>query len=255
GPRARGAGRRDRGSGDQGRRAGGAVPAARRRPRMNRLFSWPIARQTARERGLAPPALAITLVLVLLAAGGRPSPGTWSGGASAFWLALLVLVLGAGLLSSEVESGHAQLVLLRPITRAAWVGGRLFGSALVVCLAGAIAWAVGLVAAGARGGFDGSPAWFTLLPIGLLPHLGWLATLAAISAVTRGWSNAALLVALRFGWFFGRNALPLALPRWNLGPWLLAADRYFGPQDAVDAEGIVPSLLFWDVLWFLGAWL
>jgi hypothetical protein len=222
---------------------------------MNRLFSWPIARQTARERGLAPAALAITLVLVLLAAGGRPSPATWSGGASAFWLALLVLVLGAGLLSSEVESGHAQLVLLRPITRAAWVGGRLFGSALVVCLAGAIAWAAGLVAAVARGGFDGSPAWFTLLPIGLLPHLGWLATLAAISAVTRGWSNAALLVALRIGWFFGRNAVPVVLPRWNLGPWLLAADRYFGPQDAVDAEGIVPSLLFWDVLWFLGAWL
>jgi hypothetical protein len=223
---------------------------------MNRLFSWPIARQTARERGLTPAAIAITLVLVLLSAVARPvSPGAWSGGASVFWLALLVLVLGAGLLSSEVESGHAQLVLLRPITRAAWVGGRLFGAVLVLCLSSAIAWATGLVAAVVRGGFDASPLWFTLLPVGLLPHLGWLATLAAISAVTRGWSNAALLVALRFGWFFGRNALPLALPRWNLGAWLLAVDRYFGPQDAVDVEGIVPSLLFWDVLWLLGAWL
>ena len=223
---------------------------------MNQLFSWPIARQTARERGLAPPALGITLVLVLLAVAGRPvSPGTWSGGAFGFWLALLVLVLGAGLLSSEVESGHAQLVLLRPVTRAAWVSGRLLGAALVLCLSGTIAWAAVLLAGVVRGGFDGSPLWFALLPIGLLPHLGWLATLLAISAVTRGWSNAALLLALRVGWFFARNALPLALPRWNLGPWLLAADRYFGPQEAVDGDGIVPSLLSWDVLWFLAAWL
>ena len=223
---------------------------------MTRLVSWPMVRQTARERGLAPAPIGITLVLMLLAAATRPaSPGGWSGGTSGVWLALLALVLGAGLLSSEVESGHAQLVLLRPITRAAWVGGRLVGAALVLFVSGAAAWATGLVAAAVRGGFDGSAEWFARLPIDLLPHFGWLATLAAISAVTRGWSNAALLLAVRLGWFFARNALPLTLPRWNLGPWLLAADRYFGPQDPVDATGIVPSLLFWDVLWFFGAWL
>jgi ABC-type transport system involved in multi-copper enzyme maturation permease subunit len=223
---------------------------------MNRLLSWPIARQTARERGLAPAPIGIALVLVLLAVATRPvSPGGWSGGASGFWLALLALVLGAGLLSSEVESGHAQLVLLRPITRAQWVGGRLVGAALVLCLAGAIAWAASLVAAVARGAFDASPPWFALLPVALLPHLGWLATLCAISAVTRGWTNAALLLALRFGWFFARSALPLALPQWNLGPWLLVADRYFGPQEPADAEGIVPSLLTWDALWLAAAWL
>lgn len=223
---------------------------------MKRLISWPIALQTARERGLAPVPIAVALVLMLLAVASRPgSPDTWSGGASGFWLALLVLVLGAGLLSSEVESGHAQLVLLRPLTRAAWVGGRFAGAALVLCVSGALAWAAALLAAFARGGFYGSPLWFALLPIGLLPHLGWLVTLAAVSAMTRGWANAALLIALRFGWFFARNALPVALPRWNLGPWLLAADRYIGPQDPVDAGGIVPSLLLWDVLWLLGGWL
>ena len=95
----------------------------------------------------------------------------------------------------------------------------------MLCLAGAIAWTASLVAALARGGFDASPPWFALLPVGLLPHLGWLATLAAISAVTRGWTNAALLLAVRFGWFVARNALPLAYPRLDLGSWLLAADR------------------------------
>jgi hypothetical protein len=223
---------------------------------MNALFSWPIARQTALDRGLAPVTLAITLVLAILAAfGGPPSPARWFAGGSAFWMGLLVLAVGAGLLSEDVESGHAQLVLLRPVTRAQWVSGKIAGAALVLCLAGAVAWAASLLSAFSRGGFDGSPPWFTLLPLGLLPHLGWLATLAAISAVTRGWTNAALLVGVRFGWFVARSALPLAYPQLDLGPWLLAADRWFGPQEAVGAGGIVPRSIAWDILWMAGAWL
>jgi ABC-type transport system involved in multi-copper enzyme maturation permease subunit len=223
---------------------------------MNALVSWPIARQTARDRALAPVAIGIALVLLLLAVGVGPgSPERWFSGASAFWLGLLTLVLGAGLLSEDVESGHAQLVLLRPITRAQWVGGRLLGAAAVFCAAGALAWAGSLLAAVARRKFDGSPLWLTLLPAALLPHLGWLATLGAISAVTRGWTNAALLLAVRFGWFVSRNALPIALPQWNVAPWLLAADRYFGPQDPFVHGALVPSTLLWDVLWLVISWL
>ena len=224
---------------------------------MNALVSWPVARAGALEAAFSPVTLLLAAVLVVLPflGGGASSGAAWFSGFSALWLFLLVLRLGGRVLSGEVESGHAQLVLLRPVTRAQWVGGRLAGVALVFCAVGAAAWATSFLLAILRG--DASPLALrcALLPLGLLPHLGWLATLVALSGVLGGWTSAALLVAVRFGWFLLRGGLPALLPRWDLGPWLAAADGFFGPQDTFLAGSVRWDGVAWDVLWALLAWL
>lgn len=224
---------------------------------MNRLVSWPIVLATARERGLAWPTIAVTCLLIFLAmfqTGAAPATG-WFSGLAEFWLFLLTLLLGAAILASEVESGHAQLVLLRPITRAQWVGARISGAALVLCSAAALAWAASLLVSASRGGVE-EPGWrIATLPLALLPHLGWLATLAALGAAARGWTNAALLVLIRAAWAIARLALPALLPNVDLAPALAALDRFFGPQSAIDARGFQPWQAAWDVFWIAGAWL
>ncbi|HZC79364.1 MAG TPA: hypothetical protein VE258_16535 [Ktedonobacterales bacterium] len=232
---------------------------------VNSLFSWPVARATARERGLSPLALIIGAVLVLLGlTRGAPdqSGADAFGGFGGAWFFLLTLLLGAGLLSDEVESGHAQLVLLRPLTRAQWVGGRFLGAALVLCAGGGLAWTASLAGAILRGTTDGLLARLFVLPLALLPALGWLAALLAIGAVVRGWTNAGLLIAARAGWLFLRFTLPLALPKWGLSPWLDAIDHYYGPQDALGllqqaryGQRLELSTALWDVFFIFTAWL
>jgi ABC-type transport system involved in multi-copper enzyme maturation permease subunit len=232
---------------------------------MNALISWPVARATARERGLSALTLAIVAVLVLLGT-LRSSADAWGAeafsGFAAAWFFLLTLLLGAGLLSDEVESGHAQLVLLRPLTRAQWVGGRFAGAAFVLCAAGALAWAASLIAALTRGGFGELPGRLLVLPLALLPALGWLATLLAIGAAARGWTNAGILVAARVGWGLLHFSAPLAFPKLGLSPLLDAVSRHFGPQDALMlarqvqyGERFEPSTALWDLLWLFAAWL
>jgi hypothetical protein len=173
-----------------------------------------------------------------------------------------VLFLGGGLLADEVESGHAQLVLLRPITRAQWLGGRLLGAGLVLCAAGTAGWASSVVAAIARGGAGELPGRVLVLPLALLPALGWLATLAAIGAATRGWTNSGILIALRIGWALAALGLPLAFPKLGLQPLIDLIGHHFGPQDALMVARQVqyhqrfePSVVFWDLAWLFAAWL
>lgn len=232
---------------------------------MRALLSWPVARATLRERGLAPLTLIAAGVLILLAIVRSPPDQQLTAafsGLSGPWLFLLTLYLGAGLLSDEIESGHAQLVLLRPLTRAQYAGGRFVGAAIVLGLAAAAAWGAGLIASLERGSGAEMPGTLLVLPLALLPALGWLSTLLAISAVTRGWSNAGVLVAARAAWFFARAGLPLALPDLDLSPWLAAIDPWFGPQDAlriaVQVQRGEPARIataLWDVFWIAAAWL
>jgi hypothetical protein len=229
------------------------------------LISWPVARATVRERGLSPLTLTIVAVLMLLGV-SRSSGDTW--GAEAFsnfswaWFSLLTLLLGAGLLADEVESGHAQLVLLRPLTRAQWVGGRLAGAAIVLSGAGGAAWLASFAAAIVRGETGDLAGRLIVLPLGLLPALGWLATLAALGAGLRGWQNAGALVAARAGWAIAHFSLPLALRKPELMPLLDSIGRHFGPQDVVGLARelhlggqVAFSAVLWDVFWIFLAWL
>jgi hypothetical protein len=229
------------------------------------IISWPVARATARERGLSPLTLSIAGVLVLLGL-FRSTADTWGAeafsGFAAFWFFLLILLLGAGLLADEVESGHAQLVLLRPLTRAQWLGGRLVGAAFVLCAVGSAGWLVSLIASFTRGAWSELPGRLLVLPLALLPALGWLATLLAIGAVARGWTNAGILVAARLGYGMLHFGLPVAFPKLGLSPLLDTVARHFGPQDILlvarqfqYGERFEPSAVLWDLFWFFGAWL
>jgi hypothetical protein len=221
---------------------------------LSAFFSWPIARETARERALSPLTLIATAVLALLAAVRPPieDPAAAFKGLSGPWLFLLTLFLGADLLSEEVRSGHAQLVLLRPLTRAAYASARFIGASLVLGAATSVAWLVAAVAALSRGAELELLSRLVELATALLPMLAWLATLLALSAVTRGWVNAGILVAARAGWFFSKALLPLMFRDIDLMPWLKAIDPFVGPRDG---PRLGPLDLGWDVLWLAAAWL
>ena len=231
---------------------------------MTGLICWPIARATVRER-FTPLVAFWILVLVLLGLGrGATAEGAeaFTGGSSA-WFALFVLILAGGLLSDELESGHAQLVLLRPITRAQWVSGRFMGAAIILGLGTTLAWAGSVAAAIARAGPGNPllPVRFLVLPLALLPALAWLATATALSVVVRGWGNVAILVAAKAAWLLVRYPLPPLVPQLGLGPIVTAIDPYVGPQDALilsdlwaSGSTLTPSIPLWDLFWLFAAW-
>ncbi|GAC1346956.1 MAG: hypothetical protein NVSMB23_25440 [Myxococcales bacterium] len=236
---------------------------------MSGLVSWPIAAAAARGRARSPSIIVLAAVATLAAlgpVGGGPSDG--SGGFAHFWLLILTFVLGAGLISEEVESGHAQLALLRPITRAAWFGGRLAGALLV--LGGALA-AVGLArTAGAllwrqAPGGPSLPADLIALLLSSVELGGWLSALACLSVVSRGWSNVVRAIFAILGWGTLRLLLPLATrqdPRVSAA--LGAVEPYLHPRSAgslaralavrgaIDPEPLLWNLLFLAAFWTAG---
>jgi hypothetical protein len=223
------------------------------------MISWPIARATFKERGLRGITFVCAGIIAVFGCFGGTLWGAeaFTGPISELWIFLLTLSLGGGLLADEVDSGHAQLVLLRPITRAQWVSGRLMGASLVLCLALTIGFLPGFVLAIARG--DGSPARLLMLPLGILPQLAWLATLAALSAVLRTWLNAGAVLMARFVWAIVYFGLPLKFP--DARPYVSAADPYVFPQRALElakqlhfGEKAIFSPALWDVFWFCAAW-
>src|SRR5205807_10241669 len=103
---------RDPGGPDRRRGAGAALSADRR---GSRVISWPVARAAAREKLRSPAILVVGACFVAAGAlGGRAGAvGDTFGRFGIALLLVLTLALGAGLLSDELDSGHAQLVLLR----------------------------------------------------------------------------------------------------------------------------------------------
>lgn len=232
---------------------------------MNPLLSWPVAFATARER-LRSSVVAILAVLCVLLGFWRTVSESYGadvfGGVGAGIFALLTLILGAGLLSEELDSGHAQLVLLRPITRAQWVGGRLAGAGLVLGSTIVATWLASLATAVAQGARLNLLARLSVLPLAAVYMLSWLAVLVALGAVCASWTNAGYLVLFVLVWSFFRKLVPLALGRPELGKLLGEVDGYLGPQDPLAAaadvyRGLRPNLgpALYDLLWLFGAWL
>lgn len=227
------------------------------------LVSWPIARMTMRDRALRPfPILCFAIILFLgFVHDPQDVPGAEAfSNLAAVWFFLLVLSVGAGLLSEEVDSGHAQLLLLRPISRAQWVSGRFAGGALVVVAGALVGWSVNLAVAAMRTApFEGRTR-LLVLPLEVLPAVGWLATLTALSAVVRGIGNAVLVVLVKGGWTLCHFFAPFVFPSLHLEPVMAAIDPYVGPQDlravATNAGGgpALISPVLWDLFWVFAAW-
>ena len=223
------------------------------------MISWPVARAAAGEKVRSPPVVAIGLCFAAVGAlRGGPEGGaeTFSSFGLAFFT-LLTLALGAGLLSDELDSGHAQLVLLRPLTRSSWLGGRLAGAGIALAAFIALAWAATAATALARG--HGFPAarLFTL-PLALLWGFSWLSVLAFLGAVLPGWTNAGALVLLGISWLFVQITLPLVLKKPEWAAPLIAASSYLGPQEPLRMAhelkaGLGPAL--YDLCWTFTPWL
>jgi len=222
------------------------------------MISWPVARATAREKLRSPAILAVGACFVVAAAlGGRAGAvGETFGGSGVVFLLVLTLALGAGLLSDELDSGHAQLVLLRPITRAAWLGGRLVGAGAALAAFTAGAWAAA-AAASLGGGHPVPLSALAVLPLAVLWAFAWLSVLTALGVLLPGWTNAGALVVAAIAWATLRTSVPALLGR---PEWAAAAaelSKYLGPQDplglAFDRSALGPAL--YDLCWVFFAWL
>lgn len=225
------------------------------------LLSWPVARSLLRQRARAVPVAAVAGLWTAASFGGAALAGAnpWQGGG--FLLLLFAAALGEGLISEEIALGHAQLVLLRPLGRAAWFGGRLCGALL---LAGAAAVLVTLSAllGGLRSGGPAPSLLALSLPLAWVDLSAWLAALAAISVVARGLRNAAALLLAALAWFALRAVAFQASAK---APWLGEAMDALAPWlHPHDARSIAAALwegrppdwgaLAWNLFWIAAWW-
>lgn len=212
------------------------------------MISWPVARATFRERGRS----ALTLVLaamLALSALRSPPEQAFTGIFGPLLLILFTLLLGAGLLSDEIDSGHAQLVLLRPLTRAAWYGGRFAGAALVLLSGIALTFLTSAGGTALRGGFALSQVW--VLPVVFVWSAAWLSVIVAVGAVLRSWTNAGAILLAGVGWAMLSAVVKFASPEASAA--MAVVGKYLGPQQPLPVGTFNP--LAFDLLWLFGAWL
>src|SRR5207237_8008976 len=179
-----------------------------------------------------PASLVVAACFVSAAAlGGRAgAPGDTFGGFGVAFLLVLTLALGAGLRSDELDSGHAQLVLLRPITRAAWLGGRLVGAGIALAAVTAGAWAAAAIASLGSGRALPLSA-LAILPLAVLWGFAWLSVLTALGVMFPGLTNAGALVVVAIAWATLRGTLPAVLGRPDWAAAAAELGKYLGPQD------------------------
>ena len=229
---------------------------------MSPLVSWPIARRTAFQRVRSAPIGGIGCACLLLAfGGGALQGGEATSGLTWFWMHLFAAALSAGLVSEEIESGHAQLVLLRPLTRAAWFGGRLLGALLLALALVALVGAAGAVGAQLGRGHAGALLLLSL-PFAWVDLCSWLAVLAALSVVVRGLRNVAAVLLAGLVWFAARMIALQAAPQSPLvarvfdaiQPWLHPHDSRGIARALADSRPPDWGPLFWNLLWIFGFW-
>ncbi len=230
---------------------------------MSPLVSWPIARTTAFQRVRSAPIAGIGCACVLLALGGGAlqGGGEATSGLTWFWLHLFAAALSAGLVSEEIESGHAQLVLLRPLTRAAWFGGRLSGALLLALALVVLVDVAGAVGAQLGRGHAGALLLFSL-PFAWVDLCAWLALLAALSVVVRGLRNVAAVLLFGLVWFAARMIALQAAPQSQqvarvfdaIQPWLHPHDSRGIARALADSRPPDWEPLLWNLLWIFAFW-
>jgi ABC-type transport system involved in multi-copper enzyme maturation permease subunit len=116
-----------------------------------------------------------------------------------FWpslVALLAFAAGAAVIGPEFSSGSLQLILVKPIHRAAYLVSRVAGVVLSVWIAAVVA-----VAAEAVGrAFSGAVPWaalFDALAMSAIDAILIVSLLALFGSLTRGYTNAALYFGIQ----------------------------------------------------------
>jgi hypothetical protein len=227
---------------------------------VNAIVSWPVARATlkSRLRSAGPWIVGIIFVATAALPFAPDSSGAQAfNGVAAIWFVVLTFALGTALLSEEIESGHAQLVLLRPLTRAAWFGGRLAGACAALALFCVLAWVASLAAAEGRGyGFEVKR--LAVLPLAILWGSAWLSVLACLGAFLPGWTNGGALALAILAWTLSAGLVGAIRPQW--APALQTLTKLLGPQDPLglldstrQRHDFGPAL--YDLVWLFGSWL
>jgi hypothetical protein len=227
---------------------------------VNAIVSWPVARVTFKSRLRSAGPWIVGVVFAATAAlpmGPHPSGAESFTGPSAIWFVVLTFTLGTAILSEEIESGHAQLVLLRPLTRAAWFGGRLAGACVALALFCALAWLASFAGAAARG-YPFEARRLAALPLAILWGSAWLSVLACLSAFLPGWMNGGALALAILGWVLFLGVVGGLRPQWL--PTLQAVTKLLGPQDplvlldeSMPRRDFGPAL--YDFVWLFAPWL
>lgn len=229
---------------------------------MNGLVSLPVARATFRERAASPILLALAAIFALVSLRGglaaKAAGGAFSGLSQALPI-VATLVVATALISDELESGHAALALLRPLTRAEWFGGRFAGGAAALAALCALGWVFdGAGALLAQGSLDF--AFLLELPLAIVWCASWLAILAALSVVVPRWHNGPALLLAVLGLMLASSLLAGRLPA--LRPQLQQLDHFIGPASPMDLvlavrhsarKELEPLLL--DLAWLTLGWL
>ena len=226
------------------------------------IVAWPVARATFRDRGRSAMA-AVLVALLMLAGASLTTPDHWGAEAfSGFGTAMFVclnLLLGAGLLAEEIESGHAQLVLLRPLTRAAWYGGRLAGVVLAISVAVGLGWGTTVFASVARGTPVELGIRVLILPLIIVWAASWLSVLAAIGAVAPSWTNAGIVILFAAGYGMLNGLMLVIRPEW--AALMQRIGHYLGPVNPVEialslraGEKADWGPLAYDLVWLFGSW-
>ncbi|MBS2021828.1 MAG: ABC transporter permease [Deltaproteobacteria bacterium] len=239
------------------------------------IVSWPVMLAAARERIKTPLLIGLVLVMLIIALGAAGPNADGSEGFAAiagFLLLIFTMMLGAGLIDEEFAAGHAQLVLLRPLTRAQWFGGRLAGAGSVLAAAMTLVWLSTTANAVSKGAhFD--LARVLALPVAFVWAFAWLAVLAALSVVLKAWTNIAWLLFATILWWAsklainGINAVMVAKDKstdhfsQTVVGFIGTIEPYVCPQDPLQIihtlhNGGRPdwSPLAYDLVWLFGAW-
>lgn len=228
------------------------------------MLSMPVARATLREKGRGFLSVGVGALFVLSAvsnaAQNRLADEAFSGFAHLF-LIVFTMSLGAGLIADEIESGHAQLVLLRPLTRAEWFGGRLAGATAVLWATILTAWLGGGIGALVKGGAL-TLSWAVTLPLTLIEGLAWMAVLAALSVLFTKWMNVGFVILVTLVYFFASFSVPMVLGKPQLMDTMRTIGHYLGPQGLDDVMRTVRigqrplvASVFYDLVWVFGPWL
>lgn len=198
----------------------------------------------------------IALVLYPLAAGIAAATGRFDPiGESRSFMTFLVLLLTAGIVGDDIDTGHLQLITTKPISRASYLLGRAAGALVAI----SVPLVLGGVAAAAIPGDAPTQGVALACALELLRIAGWVAAMTSLSVVVpRSWNALVALVAL-IAWQFVGFLVQFALGAAWTARLDVASDRLTPPDfsplvaDLVDHQAVAWSEVAYGVFYVAAA--